>query len=71
MIRESDLKSKNIKVLASGDVEGNFGAFLKRVSTVHSKAGPFDLCLCVGSFFGTGNKYNVKWQPLRRSVLID
>jgi len=44
-----------IKVLVSGDVEGNVAALFKRVETVNAKAGPFEMLLCVGSFFGPGN----------------
>uniref|UniRef100_A0AAF5DBH1 Cwf19-like C-terminal domain-containing protein n=1 Tax=Strongyloides stercoralis TaxID=6248 RepID=A0AAF5DBH1_STRER len=40
------------KILVSGDVKGNFEALIKRVNTVNSKAGPFDLLFCVGEFFG-------------------
>jgi len=45
----------SIKILVSGDVEGNISALFKRVETVHKKAGPFEMLLCVGSFFGPGN----------------
>lgn len=41
-----------LKVLASGDVDGRFAAFLKRLETVERKSGPFEMVLCVGSFFG-------------------
>ena len=40
-----------MKVLACGDVTGRFSAWLKRLDSVCRKAGPFDLALCVGSFF--------------------
>ncbi len=40
-----------LKVLACGDVVGRFSAWLKRLESVCRKAGPFDLALCVGSFF--------------------
>ena len=41
-----------MKVLASGDVDGRFAAFLKRLEAVERKSGPFEMVLCVGSFFG-------------------
>ena len=44
-----------MKILVSGDVEGNLPALFKRVEAVNSKAGPFEMLLCVGSFFGPGN----------------
>ncbi|KAK2146142.1 hypothetical protein LSH36_629g01064 [Paralvinella palmiformis] len=39
--------------LVSGDVEGHFSQLFSRVSTIQKKAGPFDMLLCVGSFFGS------------------
>ena len=45
----------SIKILVSGDVDGNISALFKRVETVNKKAGPFEMLLCVGSFFGPGN----------------
>ena len=44
----SDTTATTLKVLASGDVDGRFGAFLKRLETVEKKAGPFEMVLCVG-----------------------
>ncbi len=44
--------SKPLKLLSFGDVSGRLSAFVKKLNSVHSKAGPFDLALCVGSFFG-------------------
>ena len=49
----SDTTATTLKVLASGDVDGRFAAFLKRLEAVEKKAGPFEMVLCVGSFFGT------------------
>ena len=47
--------AKPVKVLIAGDVEGNFDDLFKRVGAVNdSQAGPFDLCVCVGRFFGGG-----------------
>ncbi len=40
-----------LKVLACGDVVGRFSSWLKRLESVCKKAGPFDLAVCVGSFF--------------------
>ena len=45
----------SMKILVSGDVEGNLTALFKRVEAVNAKAGPFEMLLCVGSFFGPGN----------------
>ena len=45
----------SLKILVSGDAEGNISALFKRVETVNAKAGPFEMLLCVGSFFGPGN----------------
>ena len=46
----------SLKVLACGDVGGNFGALFKRLENVEKKAGPFEMVLCVGSFFGGGGQ---------------
>ena len=43
--------SKSLKILAIGDVRGRINDLLKRIHTVHKKAGPFDLAVCVGAFF--------------------
>lgn len=43
------------KVLVAGDAEGSLTALFKRVEAVNKKAGPFEMLLCVGSFFGPGN----------------
>lgn len=45
-------KNESVKVLVSGDVRGKFDTLFKRVSAVNSKAGPFEMLLCVGEFFG-------------------
>lgn len=42
-----------LKILVAGDVKGKYSKLFKRVSDVNLKAGPFDLLLCVGDFFGT------------------
>ena len=44
----------SLKVLGCGDVSGNFTAFFKRLENVQKKAGPFEMVLCVGSFFSSG-----------------
>lgn len=45
----------SMKILVAGDVAGNISVLFKRVEAVNTKAGPFDMLLCVGSFFGPGN----------------
>jgi len=52
----------SMKILVSGDVSGNISTLFKRVETVNNKAGPFDMLLCVGSFFGPGN---LGWQDYK------
>ena len=59
-----------MKVMVAGDVEGSLTTLFKRVEAVDKKAGkcvsllpfsenrfagPFEMLLCVGSFFGPGN----------------
>lgn len=41
-----------VKVLVCGDVEGKFQKLFSRVENISKGHGPFDLLLCVGSFFG-------------------
>lgn len=47
----------NVKVLLAGDVNGKIDALFKRVNSVNASNGPFDLLLCVGSFFGYAGMY--------------
>ena len=66
-----------MKVLVSGDVDGNISALFKRVEAVNSKAGPFEMLLCVGSFFGPVTITNVGYlcadwliiDPILRAIL--
>ena len=44
--------SSSLKILGCGDVQGKFVQFFKRINSVSSKAGPFDMILCCGDFFG-------------------
>ncbi|KAJ0174158.1 hypothetical protein K1T71_010304 [Dendrolimus kikuchii] len=43
------------KTLICGDVDGNFTALFSRVESIVKKSGPFDVLICVGSFFGDDN----------------
>uniref|UniRef100_A0A0N5AXC5 CwfJ_C_1 domain-containing protein n=1 Tax=Syphacia muris TaxID=451379 RepID=A0A0N5AXC5_9BILA len=52
--------SKDVKVLVSGDVNGHFDKFVKRISIVNKKNGPFDMVFCVGEFFGPDDQINQK-----------
>jgi len=51
-----------LKILVAGDAEGNLAGLFKKVGAVNSKAGPFEMLLCVGSFFGPGN---LGWQDYK------
>lgn len=42
-----------LKILACGDVNGNFTTFFKRINSVNAKNGPFEMVVCVGDFFGS------------------
>ena len=48
MSSDNSVATATLKVLASGDVDGRFAAFLKRLEAVEKKAGPFEMVLCVG-----------------------
>ncbi|XP_033845590.1 CWF19-like protein 1 [Periophthalmus magnuspinnatus] len=54
-----------VRVLACGDVEGRLNALFNRVQTIQKKAGPFDLLLCVGDFFGTTPEADAEWQQYK------
>ncbi|KAL7073260.1 hypothetical protein ACQ4LE_007326 [Meloidogyne hapla] len=51
-------KKRQVKVLCSGDVNGNFKQLIARVALVNQKAGPFDILFCVGEFFGPNDDEN-------------
>uniref|UniRef100_A0A914N2D1 Uncharacterized protein n=2 Tax=Meloidogyne incognita group TaxID=654580 RepID=A0A914N2D1_MELIC len=53
-------KKRQVKVLCSGDVNGNFKQLIARIALVNQKAGPFDILFCVGEFFGPDNDENEK-----------
>ena len=56
--------ARPIKILVAGSVQGRFNALFQRVETVNkSAAGPFDLLLCVGDFFGQGEDSNDELKP--------
>lgn len=54
-----------VRVLACGDVEGRLTALFNRVQSIQKKAGPFDLLLCVGEFFGTTPEADEEWQQYK------
>ncbi|KAK3593978.1 hypothetical protein CHS0354_040718 [Potamilus streckersoni] len=54
------MANKSLRILVSGDVEGNFDQLYSRISSIQKKSGAFDLLLCVGDFFG--NSCNEGWQ---------
>eukprot|EP00727_Mastigamoeba_balamuthi_P007872 m51a1_g3705 hypothetical protein (548) ;mRNA; f:425343-427348 len=41
-----------VKVIVCGDVRGRLRQLCDHVGALNAKKGPFDLCLCVGDFFG-------------------
>ncbi|XP_030026506.2 CWF19-like protein 1 [Manduca sexta] len=43
------------RTLLCGDVNGNFKVLFSRVESIIKKSGPFDVLLCVGTFFGDDN----------------
>eukprot|EP00088_Acartia_fossae_P069650 TRINITY_DN9155_c0_g1_i3.p1 TRINITY_DN9155_c0_g1~~TRINITY_DN9155_c0_g1_i3.p1 ORF type:complete len:523 (+),score=146.82 TRINITY_DN9155_c0_g1_i3:40-1608(+) len=54
------------KILVTGDVDGNMATLFKKIDSVNKKAGPFEMVLCVGSFFGVGN---LGWQDYKSGRL--
>ncbi|EGG17861.1 cwfJ family protein [Cavenderia fasciculata] len=70
----------SVKVLVCGDIGGNFKTIFDRVDKVNqSKAGPFDILLCVGSFFerfqqqtqGHGHHHHHQQQQHQQQEEID
>ncbi|KAK7896813.1 hypothetical protein WMY93_022138 [Mugilogobius chulae] len=59
------MSEQPVRVLACGDVEGKLNALFNRVQTIQKKAGPFDLLLCVGDFFGTTPEADEEWQQYK------
>eukprot|EP01054_Gregarina_sp_Poly1_P010374 Gregarina_sp_Poly_1__10373@NODE_741_length_6490_cov_91_583528_g552_i0_p1_GENE_NODE_741_length_6490_cov_91_583528_g552_i0NODE_741_length_6490_cov_91_583528_g552_i0_p1_ORF_typecomplete_len1089_score188_35CwfJ_C_1/PF04677_15/4_5e31CwfJ_C_2/PF04676_14/6_9e03CwfJ_C_2/PF04676_14/2_7e09RRM_1/PF00076_22/1_3e05Nup35_RRM/PF05172_13/0_077_NODE_741_length_6490_cov_91_583528_g552_i031996465 len=45
-------KTNGVRVLLWGDVQGNFASFAEHLQRAVERYGAFDLCICVGSFFG-------------------
>ncbi|OAF70366.1 hypothetical protein A3Q56_01908 [Intoshia linei] len=43
--------SKHLKILAIGEVDGNILKAVKKINKINEKTGPFQMALCVGSFF--------------------
>ncbi|KAI6223689.1 CWF19-like protein 1-like protein [Aphelenchoides fujianensis] len=54
------MAQKEIKCLAVGDVNGQFGMLVKRIAAINSKNGPFELLFCLGEFFGPNDEENKK-----------
>mmetsp|Transcript_28545 Transcript_28545/g.40886 ORF Transcript_28545/g.40886 Transcript_28545/m.40886 type:complete len:190 (+) Transcript_28545:96-665(+) len=51
--------SSKVKLLVCGAVTGKFSTFASKLTSLHgSKAGPFDVCFCVGPFFSSGSNTN-------------
>lgn len=46
--------SGTVKVLLAGPCRGEVDALFKRVSSVNTSNGPFDVLICVGQFFASG-----------------
>lgn len=50
-----------MKILISGDVDGNIKSFFGKVQGVLTKSGPFDILFCVGSFFSNTAACREEW----------
>ncbi|CAI8038792.1 CWF19-like protein 1 [Geodia barretti] len=51
-----------MKLLVAGDVDGNFRQLFSRAESILKKSGPFEMLLCVGSFFGDSECSREQWQ---------
>jgi len=55
------MSNAKIKILVFGAINGNIPGFLKKLNSLHGgKAGPFDVCFCVGTFFGDDTHKDVE-----------
>lgn len=54
------VEEKQVKILVVGDVKGQFGSFASKLNSLQEKAGPFELIICVGDFFGADDNENRK-----------
>lgn len=52
-----------VKILAFGDVNGNFEKLFTNVERLNERAGPFEACLCVGRFFHPEGSSNDELLP--------
>ncbi|XP_040030290.2 CWF19-like protein 1 isoform X2 [Gasterosteus aculeatus] len=59
------MSEQPVRVLACGDVGGRLSALFTRVQSIQKKAGPFDLLLCVGEFFGATPEAEAEWQQYK------
>nr|XP_040030290.1 CWF19-like protein 1 [Gasterosteus aculeatus aculeatus] len=59
------MSEQPVRVLACGDVGGRLSALFNRVQSIQKKAGPFDLLLCVGEFFGATPEAEAEWQQYK------
>ncbi|KAL6116593.1 cwf19l1 [Pungitius sinensis] len=59
------MSEQPVRVLACGDVGGRLSALFSRVQSIQKKAGPFDLLLCVGEFFGATPEAEAEWQQYK------
>lgn len=63
-----NMANNTLKILVAGSVKGQYSKLFKRVFDINTKAGPFDLLLCVGDFFG--NDYNAYDELINGSTNI-
>jgi len=53
---------ESIKILACGDVKGQFSKFFKKIGNLNKKNGPFEMVLCLGQFFTASDSCEVEWK---------
>lgn len=57
-----------IPSLITGDVGGHFNQLFQRVTSINRKNGPFELLLCVGSFFSNDQEQNDELIPYKNKT---
>uniref|UniRef100_UPI00358E978E CWF19-like protein 1 isoform X1 n=1 Tax=Myxine glutinosa TaxID=7769 RepID=UPI00358E978E len=59
------MEDKQLRILVSGDVCGEYDVMFQRVRSVMKKNGDFNILLCVGSFFGDSEASREVWREYK------
>jgi len=69
------LNMQSKKILVCGDVGGSYQQLFKRIETINKSSGPFDMLLCVGSFFEpftpTSQSVSIEFDDIKLPVELE